>query len=305
MMFTRRVLVATLASAPAARRSTEHTCKVIDSAVHVWSNGQPPYPWAVAPPEELTTTATYEALTASAQAAGVAGALIVQPANHKFDHSYVTAALRAHPDLYRGMCLANPTLEPAAAAAELARLHAEGFVGVRFNPYLFPDGMDSPVGHALYKKAGELQMPVGVMCFKGLLPQLPALTALLDASPATTLIVDHLGFFRQPATGGLQGAGAANDEAAWEALLALAARPQVRLTWCMHVAAWAHGVAAWSIWGCNLEDTGLLPGCNPCVRPVQVHVKVSALFRASAEPPPHKDLQPRVRPLLDEPQPQP
>ena len=238
MMFTRRVLVATLASAPAARRSTEHTCKVIDSAVHVWSNGQPPYPWAVAPPEELTTTATYEALTASAQAAGVAGALIVQPANHKFDHSYVTAALRAHPDLYRGMCLANPTLEPAAAAAELARLHAEGFVGVRFNPYLFPDGMDSPVGHALYKKAGELQMPVGVMCFKGLLPQLPALTALLDASPATTLIVDHLGFFRQPATGGLQGAGAANDEAAWEALLALAARPQVWNAWRC-VAAWS------------------------------------------------------------------
>ena len=27
-------------------------------------------------------------------------------------------------------------------------------MGVRFNPYLFPDGLDSPVGHALYKKAG-------------------------------------------------------------------------------------------------------------------------------------------------------
>ena len=154
MLLTRRVLVATLASAPAARRSTEHTCKVIDSAVHVWSNGQPPYPWAVAPPEELTSAATYEALAASAKASGVAGALIVQPANHQYDHSYVTAALRAHPELYRGMCLANPTLAPAAAAAELERLHADGFVGVRFNPYLFPDGLDSPVGHALYKKAG-------------------------------------------------------------------------------------------------------------------------------------------------------
>ena len=93
MLLTRRVLVATLASAPAARRSTEHTCKVIDSAVHVWSNGQPPYLWAVAPPEELTTAATYEALAASAKASGVAGALIVQPANHQYDHSYVTAAL--------------------------------------------------------------------------------------------------------------------------------------------------------------------------------------------------------------------
>ena len=101
-MLTRRALVATLASAT-SRRSTEHTCKVIDSAVHVWSNGQPPYPWAVAPPEELMTTATYQALEASTRAAGVAGALIVQPASHMFDHSYVTAALRAHPDLYAAL----------------------------------------------------------------------------------------------------------------------------------------------------------------------------------------------------------
>ena len=72
-------------------------------------------------------------------------------------------------------------------------------------------------------------MPVGVMCFQGFLPQLPALTALLDASPATTLVIDHLGFFRQPATGGLQGAAAANDEAAWKALLSLAVRPQVHV----------------------------------------------------------------------------
>ena len=63
-----------------------------------------------------------------------------------------TAALRAHPNFYRGMMLANPTLEPAAAVAELERLHGEGFVGVRFNPYLFPAGMDSPVGRALYKR---------------------------------------------------------------------------------------------------------------------------------------------------------
>ena len=250
---TRRSLVATLA-AVTGRRSSAQQCKVIDSAVHVWSDGQPPYPWAVEPPKELYKAATYDALESSARAAGVSGALIVQPANHKFDHSYVSAALKAHPDFYRGMCLADPTLEPAAAASELERLHGEGFVGVRFNPYLFPEGLDSPVGHALYKKAGELKMPVGVMCFKGFLPQLPALTALLDASPATTLVIDHLGFFRQPATGGLQGADATNDEAAWEALLALAVRPQV-------------------------------------------HVKVSALFRTSAELPPHADLQPRLAAL--------
>ena len=108
----------------------EPVSKVIDSAVHVWSDGNPPFSWAKAPSEELQTAATHEALAHLAREAGVAGALIVQPSVHMFDHSYVTAALRANPGLYRGMCLANPTLEPAAAAAELARLHADGFAGV-------------------------------------------------------------------------------------------------------------------------------------------------------------------------------
>ena len=133
--------------------------KLIDSAVHVWSDGEAPFPWEGAPPPEpLRSAATHEALAqllrgaaGAAGAAGVAGALIVQPSVHKFDHSYVTATLKAHPEMFRGMCLANPTLEPATAVAELERLHAEGYVGVRFNPYLFPDGMDSPVGHALYE----------------------------------------------------------------------------------------------------------------------------------------------------------
>ena len=100
--------------------------KVIDSAVHVWSDGQPPYPWEAVPPEELQSSATHEALADLARDAGVAGALIVQPSVHKFDHSYVTAALRAHPHFYRGMLLANLCLEPAAAVTELERLHAEG-----------------------------------------------------------------------------------------------------------------------------------------------------------------------------------
>ena len=122
--------------------------KVIDSAVHVWSNGEEPFPWVAAPPDDLRTAATHEELAKSMNAAGVSGALIVQPANHKFDHSYVSSALKAHPGLFKGMLLANPTVPPAEAVAELERLHAEGFVGVRFNPYLFPDGMDSPVSAA-------------------------------------------------------------------------------------------------------------------------------------------------------------
>lgn len=36
------------------------------------------------------------------------GALIVQPSNHMFDHSYVTKVIRAHPRKFVGCLLANP-----------------------------------------------------------------------------------------------------------------------------------------------------------------------------------------------------
>jgi hypothetical protein len=44
-----------------------------------------------------------------AQGAGVSGAMIVQPANHMYDHSYVTSVLQQHPDKFVGCLLADPT----------------------------------------------------------------------------------------------------------------------------------------------------------------------------------------------------
>jgi predicted TIM-barrel fold metal-dependent hydrolase len=151
----------------------------------------------------------------------------VQPANHAYDHSYVTKVLKEHPTFFRGMGLANPTVPPAEAVAALEALKADGFVGVRFNAGAFEGGLTSPVAKALYARAGELGMPVGVMAFKGLGPFVPALQTLCDEYPATQLVIDHLGFFRQPAIGGQLGNAAANDEASWRGLLSLAKYPQV------------------------------------------------------------------------------
>ena len=201
--------------------------KIIDSHLHIWSDGQAPYQWVVDPPPELQSTGTYETLIRSLESAGVSGALVVQPANHKYDHSYVLDAISKCPELLRGMCLANPTLPVPEAVAELERLAEQGFVAVRFNPALFPDGLDSPVGKALFEKAGELVLPVGIMCFSGFTAQAPAIEALMKSSPDTTVVIDHWGFFRQPATGGLLGDAGVNDEEAWEKLLALAQYPQV------------------------------------------------------------------------------
>ena len=103
------------------------------------------------------------------------------------------------------MALADPSDDAAEAVSALDALAEQGFVGMRFNPGLQDRWMVGPTGKALYSRCGELGWPVGVMCFKGLLPQLSAINALLDSSPETALILDHFGFFRQPATGGHQG----------------------------------------------------------------------------------------------------
>ena len=212
---------ALVASSPTRSSMSGPTCKVIDSAIHLWSDGAAPFPWANPPPADLQTVATADAYLATARAAGVGGALIVQPANHMYDHSYVTKALKEHGDFFRGMGLANPTLPPAEAVAELESLKAAGFVGVRFNAGAFEGGLTSEVGKALYKRAGELSLPVGVMAFKGLTSFVPSLEQLCKEHPETTLIIDHLGFFRQPAIGGQLGDKASNDEAAWQGLLSL------------------------------------------------------------------------------------
>lgn len=42
------------------------------------------------------------------EGAEVKGAMIVQPSNHMFDHSYVTKVLKTYPQKFVGCLLANP-----------------------------------------------------------------------------------------------------------------------------------------------------------------------------------------------------
>lgn len=45
--------------------------------------------------------------------------------------------------------------------------------------------MKDPTGIALFRKAGELNCPVGVMCFKGFGRHVEEIKALLSSSPQT------------------------------------------------------------------------------------------------------------------------
>jgi predicted TIM-barrel fold metal-dependent hydrolase len=178
--------------------------KVIDSHLHIWATAEEAsshYPYAgpeQTPPSQLQNVASPTALLEQMEMAGVDGSLIVQPINHKYDHSYVSDAIKAYPDKFKGMLLHDPYLSPQLAVERLEELVLSGFVGVRFNPYLWPEGelMSTPAGCglAVYKRCGELNVPVGVMCFKGLELHIDDIVHLISASPETVLILDHLGF---------------------------------------------------------------------------------------------------------------
>jgi predicted TIM-barrel fold metal-dependent hydrolase len=186
--------------------------RVIDSHVHVWADAAEAssgYPYAVDPPSHLKDAASVGALLSQMDRHGVAGALVVQPINHKFNHAYVQQALERYPDRFKGMLLHDPSMTEAEATALVREYATSGFVGVRFNPYLWPKLESSPesasswvpmsseeirAGLAVYKLCGELGLPVGIMCMQGLGLHVQDIEALILSSPKTALVLDHFGF---------------------------------------------------------------------------------------------------------------
>ena len=200
---------------------------ILDAHVHIWGAGEAPFPYAVGaplPPAGMQASSGNAALLYQLDCAGVAGALIIQPIHYMFDHSYVARAIVRSPRL-KGMAL----MDPLAGPRYLESLKQQGFVGVRFNPALWPkrqeeaettEMMSDARGARLFAQCGALGMPVGFMCFKGLSMHAHDIRALLMQHPETRVVIDHWGFFLQ---------NGAPDEESWAALLALAAFPQVHV----------------------------------------------------------------------------
>ncbi|KAE9454267.1 hypothetical protein C3L33_13835, partial [Rhododendron williamsianum] len=290
---SRRVL---LSAAPAVQMATTAntsttTTKLIDSHLHVWASPKEAadmYPYF--PGQEPTLPGHVDFLLEVAivinqhnvftfqcmAEASVDGALIVQPINHKFDHSYMTrsakwtfisiifltmkffmwylkpdvvlcqhngsdSVLKKYPTKFVGCCLANPA-EDGTGLNQLEHLILkDGYRAVRFNPYLWPPGqqMTNEIGKSMFSKAGELGVPVGFMCMKGLNLHLSEIERLCTEFPSTIVMLDHLAFCKPPT----------NDEQklAFSELLKLSRFPQV-------------------------------------------HIKLSALFRVSRKPYPYEDL---------------
>ncbi|KAL5717381.1 hypothetical protein ACHQM5_010393 [Ranunculus cassubicifolius] len=196
--------------------------KIIDSHLHIWASPQQAaneYPYS--PGNEPTLPGSLDFLFQCMEEAGVDGALIVQPINHKFDHSLVTSALKKYPSKFVGCCLANPADDGSGIKALEDLILKDGYCAVRFNPYLWPSGqkMTNAVGKAMYSKAGELGVPVGFMCMKGLNLHLSEIEELCSEFPSTTVLLDHVAFCKPPVTD--------EEKATFSSLLKLSRFPQV------------------------------------------------------------------------------
>ncbi|KAL1565326.1 4-sulfomuconolactone hydrolase-like [Salvia divinorum] len=184
-----------MAAAPAAFSDPP---KIIDSHLHVWASPQQAaekYPYFLG--QEPTLPGHVEFLLECMEQAGVDGALIVQPINHKFDHSYVTSVLKKYPSKFFGCCLVNPAEDgtasnswnlsfPRMAFALCDSIHTCGHL------------MTNEVGKAMFAKAGKLGAPVGFMCMKGLDLHLSEIEELCTEFPSTVVLLDHLAFCKPP-----------------------------------------------------------------------------------------------------------
>ena len=193
--------------------------KVIDTATHVWGNGGADFPFAIDPPPELKDNSGVGDLKALMDTSGVATTLITQPINYKFDHSYLDSVLDRQ--RFYGIFLLNPRLSVEDGQDYIDSFKDRGYVGMRLNPALFPEGesMSGDRGLALYGHAGKQGLPVNVMCFSGgITKYYDEIVRLLDSHPQTNLAIDHVGFFLQDDK---------IDEKSFELLLSLSKYPQV------------------------------------------------------------------------------
>lgn len=163
--------------------------KKIDSHLHVWAHDPETYPYRPGT-SEPKDRGDAEFLLDLMDNADVDGALIVQPIVHGFDHSYVDDTIAQWPDRFVGMCLVDPQApDPVSMLDELV---GRGYRGVRFNPALWREGemMNGDVGQALYKRAGELGIPVGFLVSP---TNYQEIETLASDYPDTDAIVDHFG----------------------------------------------------------------------------------------------------------------
>jgi L-fuconolactonase len=191
---------------------------IIDAQVHAYERNHPGRPWAgvLTGPAEVTG----DAMVASMDAVGVAGAILVSPFTmYGYDASYALEVHRQHPGRF-GLVKPVDASDPAVVDTIADWAATPGTVGIRLmlnRSGMSTDPADPGINRVL-DAAARHNLPLNLMC-TGRLEQAAQLAA---RHPNTQLVIDHLGLaqpFEPPAP--------AEPFAELPKVLALAAYPNV------------------------------------------------------------------------------
>jgi predicted TIM-barrel fold metal-dependent hydrolase len=243
---------------------------VVDSHLHVWdatAAGLDPGPMRVG--YSAQADASLELFQDYMDEAGVSRAVFVQPWFYHWDNGYLARCVRRDPGRFRGVCVIDPR-GPGAPAA-LRRWRSEGVTGIRLRPLREGEGpspgpwLATPDTWPLWEAIAETGT---IACVLHAGPDLARLGTVLERFPAVRVVVDHLNNPDPP--GGV-------EQPAFQALLALAGRPQVFVKlsgfhhWCRQRYPYRDGLpfveaavrafgAARCMWGSDFPH--VLAGCG-------------------------------------------
>jgi predicted TIM-barrel fold metal-dependent hydrolase len=205
-------------SSSSSTTKTRNTMKKIDAHLHVWpSSNEYTYEDESKIP---TISGRVELLLDEQLKANVEGAMIVQPINLGFDHTYVQNAIVKYKGKFVGCCLVNGEEGASEILSEKLLVPNGVFKAVRFNPALFPEDrngrkMTNAEGKKMFKLCGERNALVGFMCFHGIDKSYDEICELCREFPSTRVMIDHFGFAKS------------TSDKNWQKILDLSKFPQV------------------------------------------------------------------------------
>ena len=164
----------------------------IDSHVHVWTMGAPPWPHN----DDMSSTrpdypGLVEDLIRFMDLNRIDRTVLIQCMYHGYDNSYMADCLKRYPDRVHGVALLDP--KKPDTPTELERLHSEhGVQGMRLYPIADKDAswLSDEGQNALWATAERLKVP---FTWFGRCHQIPLLEPMLERFPSVNVIVDHLG----------------------------------------------------------------------------------------------------------------
>jgi len=193
----RRFIATTLALASAAgmprpmiAADANQTDGWIDAHTHVWTSDTASYPLAAGyrRDEMRPASFTLDEFFQHARPAGVTRAVLIQMSFYGFDQRYLLDELAASEGSCAGVAVIDD--DGQDPAAEMRRLQTSGVRGFRIYPRNRPvaNWLDGPGMAAMWRCAADADLAICPLINPD---ALPALDAMCERHPGTTVVVDH------------------------------------------------------------------------------------------------------------------